>query len=302
MVVIDAEKHHLDYKRSARENGIKELKEKYQDGGGASTLISRSSSETRVPERKARTAGKGGAIDPVTGKKMYEETGASYIDKKGRTVVRTESSTRMAETDNAYTLSSGTAMEAIYADHANRLKSLANTARKSMIQTPRLERSPSAAVQYSEEVASLNAKLNVARKNRPLERQAQIVANAQVQMKRQANPNITPEQIKKAEGQALQAARARIGARKIRVDITPTEWEAIQSGAISDSKLSQILDNADLDQIKQYATPRTATVMTPSTMARAKAMLSGGATQAEIASALGVPISTLNAGLSREES
>ena len=49
MVVIDAVKHHLDYKQSYIDNNIDELKAIYQAkptgrNGGASTLISRASS------------------------------------------------------------------------------------------------------------------------------------------------------------------------------------------------------------------------------------------------------------------
>ena len=54
MVVIDAEKHNLDWKRSARENDIAGLKKEYQGGAnkGASTLISKSKSVEYVPDRK----------------------------------------------------------------------------------------------------------------------------------------------------------------------------------------------------------------------------------------------------------
>ncbi|MCD8119736.1 MAG: helix-turn-helix domain-containing protein [Lachnospiraceae bacterium] len=58
MVVIDAEKHHLDYKASERENNITGLKKKYQAKedeekyGGAATLISRAKSQTSVTKRQ----------------------------------------------------------------------------------------------------------------------------------------------------------------------------------------------------------------------------------------------------------
>lgn len=51
MVVIDAEKHKLDYKSSYQINGIAELKELYQEGG-ASTIISRAKSELKVDKRE----------------------------------------------------------------------------------------------------------------------------------------------------------------------------------------------------------------------------------------------------------
>lgn len=301
MVVIDAEKHNLDWKASKKANGIADLKQKYQGGArkGASTLISRATSELRVAERKPRSAAKGGPIDPVTGKKVFELTGNSYTDAKGRTVVRTERSTKLAETDDAFTLSSGTKMESVYATHSNRLKAMANEARKTALMTKPLPYSPSAKKAYNREVDSLNAKLNVAIKNKPLERQAQVIANSMVKAKKDANPDMDLETQKKIEGQALREARHRTGAEKQRIDITQDEWDAIQAGAISTSKLSQILDNTDLDLVKKLATPRAATVATPAVMARAEAMLAQGYTQAEIAGALGIPTSTINAALNR---
>ena len=302
MVVIDAEKHKLNYKQSHKDNNIAELKQKYQgrSNAGASTLVSRASSDIRVPDRIERPAKRGGPIDPVTGRKVYEETGASYTDKNGKVVQKKVKSTKMAETTDAHTLSSGTRMEAIYADHANRLKSLANTARKESLATPPVKRSPSAAVVYKDQVTSLDAKVALAFRNKPLERKAQLLANTTVSAKRQANPNLENSEIKKIKGLALEEARRRVGAKKTPIEITPTEWEAIQAGAISNKKMVDILNNTDVDKVKKLATPRTASVMTPTTMARAKAMLARGATQAEVADALGIPTSTLNEGLKRE--
>ena len=75
MCIIDSEKHELDWKRSERENGIKELKDKYQTGG-ASTIISRAKSPEHVAQRKDWFASKStDSIDPVTGEKIYKETG-----------------------------------------------------------------------------------------------------------------------------------------------------------------------------------------------------------------------------------
>lgn len=295
MVVIDAEKHKLNWKQSALDNGIPQLKAKYQGGrrAGAATLISRAKAEVNVPERKARPAKEGGAIDKATGKKMFVPTGASYVDDKGRTVVRTMKSRRLAEVDDAHTLSSGTTIEKVYADHSNRLKALANKARQIGVNTKPTPYSPSAKVAYGTQVSSLRAKLNKAEKNRPLERQAQLIANAIVQAKKDANPNMDKADLKKIQGLALAEARARTGAGKQRIEISPQEWAAIQAGAISNNTLQRILSNADLDVIKELATPRTKILMTDAKTNRAKAMLSAGYTQAEIADAIGVSLSTL---------
>lgn len=294
MVVIDAEKHNLDWKRSAKDNGIEQLKQKYQTDpktgkvGGASTLVSRAGATVRVAERK-----QGYRIDPATGKKIYTETGATYRDSKGTLIPRTTKSKGLAEVDDANLLSSGTPIEKIYATHSNELKSMANLARKEAVSTKGVRYSPSARNAYSKEVGDLDTKLALALRNAPLERQAQLLANGVVSQKRHQNPDLEPSEIKKLKSQALNEARLRTGAKKARIEITDREWEAIQAGAISNSKLKQILDNADLDRVKELATPRTATTMTAAKASRAKSMLASGYTQAEVAEALGVSLSTL---------
>jgi len=305
MVVIDAEKHNLDYKKSAVDNGIKALKLEYQGktNGGASTLISRAGGKISVENRKARSAKEGGAIDPATGKLMWTPTGESYVrrtesPKTGKvtekTIMKTFDSKKMAETDDAFTLSSGTNREAVYAEHANKLKALANEARKSMIETPSAKYNASANLAYKPEVESLNAKLNIAQKNAPMERSAQLFAETVVKAKMQANPSMEKDEVKKIRGQALNEARLRMGAKKEKIVLTNAEWNAIQAGAITNNKLNAILDHADLDQVKQLATPREKSAMVPAKVTQAKGMLSRGYTQAEVAEALGISTSTLN--------
>lgn len=293
MVIIDAEKHNLNWKQSYIDNGIAELKAKYQGVNergqlkGASTLISKASSEIRVPTRKEN-------IDPDTGKKIYTPVEDYYIDSKGKVHQRTTMSTKMAEVENAYDLSSGTRMENVYAAHANRLKAMANEARKESMQTKPIPYSPSAKKAYSQEVSELITQLNVAKKNKPLERQAQILANFVVKSKRQANPNMEADDIKKIKNQALAEARVRTGAKKNMIQITDRQWEAIQAGAVTHNTLTQILNNSDLDEVKKRATPRQQKVMSSAKVSRAKAMIASGYTQAEVAEALGVSVSTIN--------
>jgi DNA-binding CsgD family transcriptional regulator len=295
MVVIDAEKHKLNYKLSAKNNGIQQLKKKYQgENGGAATLLSRKKSQSVVvPERKPTFR-----VDKTTGKKIPIETGNSYVDRKtGKTVIITQKVNRLAELDDAHEMSSGTPMEKIYADHSNRLKALANTARLEAINTPPLVASPSAKKQYAKEVAKLNADLNIALKNAPLERRAQLLANAKVQAKRDANPGMEKKEIKKLEYQALTEARRRLGAQKQKIIISDEGWAAIQAGAISNSKLSEILNNADMDRVKELASPKTELLMTNAKQARAQAMYAAGYPQSEIAETLGVSLTTLQGGL-----
>lgn len=305
MVVIDAEKHRLDYKQSFIDNDIANLKKKYQGmsgkGQGATTLISRAKSKEYVLDRKPRPAALGGPIDPKTGEKVYVPTGESYTNKAGELVVKKIKSTKMAETKDAYKLSSGTVIEEVYADHANRLKGLANEARKSSYTTKAIKYSPSAKETYKAEVDSLNAKLNIANKNKPLERQAQLLAGSIVSAKKQANPSMDADALKKIKGQALMEARVRTGAKKSDINFSDREWEAIQSGAISASKLDEILKKADIDRVKELSMPRENKVMSSSKIARANNMLAAGYTQAEVAAALGVPTSTLNSSIAIQE-
>lgn len=299
MVVIDAEKHNLNYRLSAKDNNIKALKLRYQGrtNGGADTLISQAKSDIRIPERKARRAKEGGPIDPATGKLMFTPTGASYTNAKGQLVEKKTKVQKLANVDDAFDLSSGTTMEAIYADHSNKLKALANTARKSAYTTPNLVYSPSANKAYAPQVKSLNAKLNLALMNAPLERQAQFVAGRIVKAKLQDYPDMDKGDLKKIKGMALDTARKRVGAGKERIKFEPDEWEAIQAGAITHSKLTNILKNADMDSVRALATPRAHTAVSTGVLARAKTMLANGHSPSEIASALGVPLSTLNDAL-----
>ena len=308
MVVIDAEKHNLNYKLSAERNGIAALKEEYQGNkrAGASTLISRATSPQAVDQRKERTAAKGGPIDRETGERVYEPTGKSYVNAKGVTVTRKDFVPKLALTNDARTLLSndgiGTPMERVYAEHANKLKALANQARKESVNTPRAKYSPSARKAYDAEVKSLNSALRLAIRNRPLERQAQVIANATIKAKKAANPDMDEDTKKKIGFQALAEARNRTGAGKQKIIISDDEWKAIQAGAISDSRLSDILSNADLDVVKAHATPRVKRLMSPTNTARAKRLLSGGATRSEVAAALGVSLSTLDLAIVGEGS
>ena len=292
MVVIDAEKHNLNWRQSYLDNGIANLKAKYQgaSNAGASTLISRAKGDKRVPKRKD-----GYKVDPETGRKIFTETGETY-EKNGKQVARLQKSSKMYETEDAYSLSSGTAMENTYADHANKLKALANSARKTSLATKPIPYSPEAKAKYRQEVDSLNAKLNIALKNRPLERKAQLLANERVKLVRQNNPDMDKDDIKKLKNQALTQARLQTGAsKKARlVDITDREWEAIQSGAISTNKLSQIIQNSDLDILKQRSMPRESRGISDAKRARAKMLESNGYTLAEIADSLGVSTSTIS--------
>lgn len=305
MVVIDAAKHKLDYKQSEKDQAIAELKKKYQpkydsDGnvigyGGASTLISKRKQDLRVPERQGS-----GRIDPNTGKVVYKESGRTYIDKSGKVVPATTTVKLLSTVDDVNTLSSGNPKENAYADYANKMKTLANTARKEYLSTGRLQYDSGANKIYKNEVEELDRKLAKAEMNAPRERQAQAIANSVVKAKIQSNPELSDKankkELEKIKQAALYDARASVGAsgKENRIEITDEEWNAIQAGAISDNKLTSILRYADPDVVKQKALPKTSGELSPSKISRINSLSAKGYTIAEIAERLGVSTSTVS--------
>lgn len=370
MVVIDAEKHKLDYRQSYIENNIEALKKKYQPkfdkdgnvigGGGAYTLISRSKGEHDVLKRQgeARINVKGkpwydskkpeGSLIYMTApdSKLYyadsnynkktkvktirttdgktitynmdnkadvdryepvmrkdAKTGEVYFtNKKGNikyvTKARTTPSTNMAETTDAYTLVSRQKhpMELIYADYANSMKALANRARIEKINTGRLLYNPNANKIYKNEVASLEAKLNDAKKNTIREREATRRASSELKRKKELNPDLKGEDERKIGQRLMNKYRQETGAiprRERSIKIEDKEWEAIQAGAISENKLKEILDNSNPDILRERAMPSNKRTLTSAQISRIKAM-SSNFTLAEIAKKMNVSTSTIS--------
>lgn len=318
MVVIDAGKHKLNYKQSEIDNGIAALKKRYQgytdpETGryrtGAGTIVSRASAEQSVLRRQGSAK-----IDPKTGKQRWDvaddltyekvmknkKTGEIIIDPKTgepktKTITKMQRSTRMAEVDDAMELVSKTRnpKELAYADYANSMKALANEARKTMISTPDIPYSPAAKKKYDAQVDRLLAALNVAEKNAPRERQAQIVANAKLQAVSKDNPNLSNKDKKKILQQSLDAARRDLGAKKETIKISELEWEAIQAGAISPSRLKKILNNADMDIVKRMAMPKNSKQLSEAKIAHIETLKNSGYTTEQIANKLGVSTSTV---------
>ena len=330
MVVIDAGKHKLDYKKSEIDNNISALKATYQrktdaDGnekvGGASTILSRSKGKYEVVKRQGTpkvnikgeewydpTRPEGALIYKTADDAYYTRTKVNKKTGEIKTITkeRTQWSTNMAETDDAYSLVSDARhpMELIYAQYANDMKAMANEARKEIVRSGKIAYSATAKATYQKEVDSLNSKLNTALLNSPRERAAQRLANAEVNSKKAADPNMKAADIKKASQQSLSKYRKAVGsvARRDRnIDIEDREWEAIQAGAISESTLKKILNNTDTAALRQRATPRSTTVLSPAKVNRIKALSSSNYTLSEIASMMNVSTSTVSKYLKGKE-
>lgn len=319
MVVIDAEKHELNWKQSEKDNAIDALKRKYQENpkskkgyGGASTLISKAEAELKVNEiQKVNKEGKRTyKADPETGKWFYAETGRTYnkvkrdskgnivYDKDGNPIIETHhyktKTTAMDMTDDARTLSSGTVQEEAYANYANRMKALANQSRKEAlaIETPKAD--PAAKETYKNEVQSLNDKLELALRNKPKERTAQLISNVKIESYKENNPNVTKDKLTKESNKIVAQARLSVGAGKHQIEIEPKEWEAIQANAISGTKLREILNNSDMDKVRKLATPKQSSSLSDAKVSRIKALDTSGFSIAEIADMMGVSTSTVS--------
>lgn len=361
MVVIDAEKHKLNYKQSEVDNNIAALHKKYQgkETGGASTILSRAKGETTVDKRQGSprintkdkewydpskpegsliwntaddlyypirkynkntkemelktTSGKtisyrvddkeaANKYAPVkrvnsdTGEVTYSNAAGDIFYKVGK---RTQKSTKMGETDDAYSLvsSARNAKELAYADYANNMKDLANRARIEMVNTGKIAYSKNSQHIYQAEVDSLMDKLRTAQLNAPRERAAQRKANADVKAKILADPTMERSDIKKAKQRALTKYREEVGSisrRNRDIDISDREWDAIQAGAISENKLKMILNNTNIDNLRQRATPRATTSLSVSQVNRIKAYSASNYTIGEIAKKLGISTSTVS--------
>lgn len=316
MVVIDAEKHKLDFEQSYQDNNIAELKTKYQGGAnrGASTLISKATSEQRVANRTRR------GIDPETGEILYKEKPETYVknkkvtdpvtgevtyvpqlDRQGNPKIVEKlpiKSTKMYEKKDAFELSSGHPMETIYAEYANHMKALGNQARKESLSvtSPTWNRGATT-LAYKDEIQSLNNKLDKALMNAPLERKAQMIARQKLKTIEEANPEIKQDkdEYKKYRNIALREGRELSGAGKDYINITDREWEAIQAGAISPTKQLEIFNNCDQDRLKKRAMPRNNDGLSNASKNRIKAMLDAGYTTKDIAEKFDISTSTVSA-------
>ena len=310
MVVIDAEKHNLDWRRSEADNGIPALKKKYQgsERGGASTIVSRSSARYDIEQESFRFT-----IDPETGVKTNLKTGAT---KMGRRKVGTDDngnpiyentgtyekvmqrSTKMRETDDARKLMSDPnnpyPVEVPYARYANQMKGMANEARKLYKSMSTAKKDPGASKVYADEIKSLTEKASNLTINAPRERQAQLRAANNFYKKKSEREDLDKDAIKKLKSQCLSEARAACNAKGVKVEITPKEWEAIEHRAISGTVVESLIEKADKSSVMKYALPKAdSSKVSSAKQARIRAMARSGETTKDIADELGISPSTV---------
>lgn len=265
MVVIDAEKHNLDWKQSEYDNDIAQLRKDWQgkESGGASTIISKAGADTRRPEREEVPVYKMTPEEKERwdkGEKVYRDTNRKYSDDKkitdpskmtpdelerynaGKDVYRKTGKLKPAQStgsamdfvDDAKELSSGTYKEDLYAAHANRLKAMGNEARKEERSTGLLQQNKTAKEIYDDVVGregSLAKKIALAELEAPKERQAQAIATSVMDAKIKANPELKDkdhqDKRKKLAAKALNDARDLVngGEHKKRYRIQLTDRE-----------------------------------------------------------------------------
>ena len=311
MVVIDSKKHRLDYEASYAENGIADLKKKYQGkvNAGASSLISKAKSPYQEPEREdgayidiydkktGKTHKEYRLWDPETGEKLYTYTGRTYIDKHGKEQLAVKEIPKMEKAKDAYELSSGSYKESLYADFANSMKSLGNKARLEIDKIEKKNVNKEAALKFVKEIQELKNAVIFADLNKPRERQAQIYANYKKRQFRTTNKNewdqLTAEERGKWMAKALAEGRARSGAKRTPHYITDKQWEAIQAGAISSSILSTILPVCDSDRLKELALPHGKTTLSENKQSYIRTLIANGYTMKEVAEQLDISTSTV---------
>jgi hypothetical protein len=303
----------LDYEASYRDNDIAAITKRWKGhtneetgkySEGASTLITKSTSKTRVDLRKGS-----GRIDKETGELSYNtapDFERFYTDKNGKTKERQTEVRLMSVTKDPYTLSSGTPQENLYAGFSSKMKSMANEARKEAVNTPVMEYRKDAAQKYAPQVSSLEKKLLDVEKNKPRERQAELLANdrsrAKVKLYKEDHPELDKTAVKKYEKkvrtQEMNKARSEVGAKSIKIDITPDEWEAIQSGAIHENKQQRIFQKADPEQLRNYAMPKQTNTLSQVKQNKINALARSGYSTTEIADSLGISTATVHKYLS----
>lgn len=306
MVVIDSEKHRYDYKQSARDNGISSLIKTWQshvnpetgkESKGASTLISRSKQKIDVSQHETAKELNRDRVDG-TGKILKKGLTVSEIATKLKISEDTVDGYLKGKTFDPDKYSSSTAKEDLYVGYIKGVVKTKNEALKVSQSIPTPKYSKEAAKIYEPELKSLNAKLNTALLNAPRERQAQLLTSNLFYAN--LKPNMAPDDVKKLKQRSLARARDTVGsnAKASRVKLTEQEWEAIQARAVSTTKLKQILDHADMDIVRNLASPKVLKLST-SKVTRAQLLLSKGYTYSEVAQVMGVSTTALKEELSR---
>jgi transcriptional regulator with XRE-family HTH domain len=317
MVVIDAGKHKLNYKRSEKENGIDDLKRKYQTHIERVDLtkleipnVSRPgtklkvTSPTELSKNKVgqKVSGAGTVISRHKKDVIFGGYDREYSDKNSRTKVTTSKGVKSYITlglkdASVYLNPDSDIREHMYVNYINDLKKRKHIVEKDISNTHIPKKNPKAAAIFAPEVMSLKQKVANSKANSVLERQAQALANSITEQRVRELGGydvVDKESLKKIKTMSLNTARTKTGAKRTPVKVTENEWDAIMNNAVGPTDLKEIIKYMDDKQLKELGTPRTTKVISPTKKARIKGLLDNGYTIAEVAKTMGVSTSTIS--------
>lgn len=284
-------------------------------------------------------------IDPETGEKLFTYTNGTHSKKVGETEdgkgiyddsVREPNKVSVEKLRYAWMQGKGAASlasdnpstkEQMYVEYSDTLHALANSVRRMLSddsyhvidsdgktikkvdsKTYREKAKQNATEEDADIIASLRAKLEVAKRNAPKERLAQVYANAAIKARLESNPSIKDDDdaLKKLKNAELASARTRTGAngKGTRVVIDKREYEAINSGKVPKTLVADVLKKSDSESLSKCVSNASGTrqVLTASQIARIKAWAASDSrsTPYQMAKSLGVSVSTINKVISGE--
>lgn len=301
MVAIDAWKHGYAVKPAWKELGIDDLIKKYRHGKrGASTIISRTKSPVYVPEQRLVTnkyeVPKDRLKDWEAGKPVYIPTGRKKFDKKtGEYVVAQMTVDKGSVQDPRNLVGHLSPKEDVYADFAYNMHELANSCRKEARMAAAYQKDVNATNKYADAVESIKAKVISRKRKSPYERLAQLIAEADLQVKISDAPELTdnPKELKKAAAASLERARKKIQLTDVDITLTDEEWEALFSNALTSDMFNYVLRHCDPIELSKRALHESDPVMSENMVKRINEMSKNGYSRLEIAEHTGFTLKQL---------
>ena len=112
-----------------------------------------------------------------------------------------------------------------------------------------------AAETYRDEVAIIESKVAERKKKSPLERRANILAEADMHLKLQADPSIKddPDKFKKESNRSLLRARNQLSVGDVDIHLTDKEWNAVFNGALNGDTFLYLMRHCDSMELNTQA-------------------------------------------------